>query len=64
MPPRRVSDDLKARIPVLYQEGFPVKYICHLLGVKKTLVYNILKLYKTYHSTSNPFNFGSRYLNG
>ena len=60
MPPHHVSNDLKARIPVMYKEGFSVKYICHLLGVKKTLVYSVLRLYKTYHRTSNPFKYSCR----
>ena len=57
MPPHHVSNNLKARIPVMYKEGFSVKYICHLLGVKKTLIYSVLWLYKTYHYTSNPFKY-------
>ena len=42
MPPRTVSADLKARIPVLRQRGHSVKHICHLLGVKKTQVQVVL----------------------
>ncbi|KAG1861935.1 hypothetical protein C8R48DRAFT_603889 [Suillus tomentosus] len=45
MPPRTVSADLKARIPILRRRGHSVKHICHLLGVKKTLVYKVLQLF-------------------
>lgn len=47
MPTRVVSNDLKARIPVLcYQHLYSVKEICNLLGLKKTCVYRSLKLYR------------------
>ncbi|KAG1906759.1 uncharacterized protein F5891DRAFT_1125554 [Suillus fuscotomentosus] len=45
MPPHTVSADLKARIPILRRRGHSVKHICHLLGVKKTLVYKVLQLF-------------------
>ena len=41
MPRRAVSRDLKARIPYLaYVEGFKVKEIGRILGVKKSIVPN------------------------
>ena len=40
------SDETKACIPALCHQGHSVKEICHLLGVKKILVYNVL----TWHS--------------
>ncbi|KAG1736184.1 hypothetical protein EDB19DRAFT_1637925 [Suillus lakei] len=58
MPPRTVSDDLKARIPVLRRHGYSIKYICHLLGVKKTLVYKVLQLFPSQHTHSK--NTGQR----
>lgn len=46
MPSRKVSQDLKDRIPVLYhQQNYTVKNICELLGIKKTLVYQTLLYY-------------------
>jgi transposase len=57
MAPRQVSNNLKAHIPVMHQEGFPVKTICCLLGVKKSLVYSILQLFETYRHTTNPFKY-------
>ena len=54
MPPIGASDDLKSRIPVLYSEGYSVKDICHLLGIKKTLAYNVLNWYHCYGTISNP----------
>jgi transposase len=42
MPYRPISKDLKARIPVLQQQGYSVKKICNILGIKKTLVYRCL----------------------
>lgn len=44
MPRRPVSRDLKARIPVLHHgQHMDVKTICHILGVRKSLVYQTLK---------------------
>jgi len=43
MPYRPISKDLKARIPVLQQQGYGVKKICNVLGIKKTLVYRSLR---------------------
>jgi len=54
MPPIGASDDLKSCIPVLYSEGYSVKDICHLLGIKKTLAYNVLNRYHRYGTISNP----------
>jgi transposase len=55
MPPRAVSRDLKARIPVLYYEQhYTVKEICDLLGIKKSLVYKTLDIYRTYGIAYNP----------
>lgn len=51
MPPHSVSNDLKARIPVLrYQQGLSVKEICQLLGIKKTLVYKTLQYHHSHGS--------------
>jgi len=57
MAPRQVSDDLKAQIPALHREGYRVKDICHLLDIKKTLVYRVLKLYSQYGVVSNPHKY-------
>ena len=46
--PRAYSDDLKARIPVLYADGMGLTEICHVLGVKRTLVYSTLRLHSAY----------------
>lgn len=44
--PRRYSDDLKARIAVLFfDHNLDVPTICKYLGVKKTLVYDTLQYY-------------------
>jgi transposase len=55
MPPHTVSLDLKARIPVLYRPGgrYSVTRICHLLGIKKTLVYKTIKLTGTSPQNAN-----------
>jgi transposase len=53
MPPRTVSMDLKARIPILHQRGYSVRNICYLLGVKKTLVYKAIRLYKHLPASSH-----------
>ena len=57
MPRKGASEDLKARIPFLYREGYPVKDICHLLGIKKTLVYNVLGQYQRLGTVSNPYKY-------
>jgi transposase len=55
MPCRKVSRDLKARIPYLaYVEGFKIKEIGQLLGVKKSMVYQTLNYYRNYGVTYNP----------
>jgi len=57
MPPKGASDDLKARVPVLYHEGYSVKDICYLLGIKKTLVYKVLNWYLLFGNVSNPYKY-------
>ena len=57
MPPHQVSEDLKACIPALHHEGYSVKDICHLLNIKKTLVYKVLSLYQQFGIVSNPFKY-------
>ena len=59
MPCRKVSRDLKARIPALFhQHGFKVKEICGILDVKKSVVYQTLSFanaYGVYGVSYNPF---------
>ncbi|KIM53223.1 hypothetical protein SCLCIDRAFT_74998, partial [Scleroderma citrinum Foug A] len=57
MPPKGISDDLKSRIPVLYGEGYSVKDICHLLGIKKTLAYKVLNQYHCHGTILNPLTY-------
>ncbi len=55
MPRRSVSQDLKDRVPFMhFMEHLSVKDICRLLGIKKTLVYNIRHNYLKYGMSSNP----------
>ena len=55
MPRRHVSRDLKARIPYLvYVEGFKVKEVGRLLGVKKSMIYQTLNYFRDYGVTYNP----------
>ena len=55
MPPRSVSHNLKAHIPVLhYEQGLNVKEICKLLGIKKSLVYKTLQYHHLYKLAYNP----------
>ena len=55
MPPRTISKDLKARIPVLfYDQGLKVQMICDLLGVKKMMVYMTLWNYRSHGQAINP----------
>jgi transposase len=57
MPVYAVSNDTKAHIPALFQDGYTVREICHLLGVKKSLVYNTLDLYNRYGIVYNPHKY-------
>ena len=44
---RRLSDDLRARVPVLFwDQSVSVKNICFFLGIKKSVVYKILTEYR------------------
>lgn len=54
MPCCAVLCDLKAHIPVLFQNGYDVKEICDLLGVKKTLAYTTLSHHQLYGNPYNP----------
>ena len=54
MPFHPISNDLKVRIPILQQQGYNVKKICNLLGIKKTLVYRSLAHVRRYGVHYNP----------
>jgi transposase len=55
MPQRYISQDLKARIPILfYEQDFTAKEICKILGIKKSLVYSSLAYFRVYGITHNP----------
>ena len=61
MPRRHVSRDLKEHIPYLrYVEGFNVKEIGRLLGVKKSMIYQTLNYHREYGITYNPTAFLQR----
>jgi transposase len=56
MPRRQVSNDLKARIPVLFYElGMKPAKICKVLGIKKSLVYDTLAYHRAYGVPYNPY---------
>ena len=38
----KVSMDIKAQIPALFQQGFNINKVCGILDIKKTLVYQVL----------------------
>lgn len=58
MPRRHISRDLKNRILYLrFTEGFKVKEIERLLGVKKSMIYQILTYYRNFGVTYNPASF-------
>jgi transposase len=60
MPRRHVSPDLKERIPYLrYVEGFKVKEIERILGVKKSMIYQTLNYYRNYGVAFNPRAFSN-----
>jgi transposase len=54
MPPF-ISNDLKARIPVLhYEQGFTVNKICSILNIRKTLAYETLRHHRAYGVAFDP----------
>ncbi|KZP19645.1 hypothetical protein FIBSPDRAFT_699046, partial [Athelia psychrophila] len=54
MPPYHISSDLKVHIPVMHYElAYSVKEICGVLGVRNSLVYQVLQYYWV-HSTVTP----------
>jgi hypothetical protein len=46
MPYHPVSNDLKARIPFLRNQGFSIKEICGLLDLKKSIIYQSLAYHR------------------
>ncbi len=52
---KKVSTDLKARIPVLFlDQGRSVAEICEILGVAKSMVYQTLAYIREYGTLQNP----------
>ena len=54
MPPHTVFKGIKACIPVLHQCGYQVPEICDLLGIHKSLVYQVLQYQWQYGLTYDP----------
>ena len=55
MPTRTISRDLKARIPPLFhQQGFNIKEICGILGIKKIVIYQTITYAYMYGVSYNP----------
>ena len=58
MPHHHVSHDLKEHIPYLqYVEGFKVKEIERILGVKKSMIYQTLSYHRNHGVAYNPMAF-------
>lgn len=55
--PRVVSNDLKARIPILFRNGYTIKRICSILGLKKSLVNKVLDHYARHGVVYNPSTY-------
>jgi transposase len=53
--PAASSDNLKGRIPILHAQGYSIKQICTTLGLKKSLIYRVLKWHKVFGAVSDPF---------
>jgi transposase len=61
MPTRTISKDLKSRIPILFHvQGYRVRDICEVLGVRKTMVYSVLRNHRLFGTTTNPHARPSR----
>jgi hypothetical protein len=55
MPRHHISQDLKARIPILfYEQDFTMKEICKILEIRKSLVYSSLAYFRAYGVAHNP----------
>ena len=52
-----MSPNIKAQIPLLYHENHCVKEICHILCIKKSLIYRMLSLYSRYGTVINPSKY-------
>ena len=52
-----LSNELKAKIPVLFDNGYTAKCICTILGVKKSLVYQVLSRYAKSGIVYNPYTY-------
>ena len=59
MPVHVMSKNTKIHIPALFQDGFIVREICHLLGVKKMLIYKTLNYYKNFGGVYNPWTYSN-----
>ena len=57
MPTHSVPNDTKYEILILYEQGCSVKDICATLGLKKTLAYSTLWLYKNFGTISSPYAY-------
>lgn len=56
MPPHTMCQDLKAQIPILHTKfGYPVKEICKLFGIQKSLVYKTLYYHSLFSISHNPY---------
>ena len=65
MPRRHVYNDLKARIPhLIYLEGFNVKEVGRLLGVKKSMIYQTLNYFRDYGVAHNPNAYSHNHTRG
>ncbi|KIK76630.1 hypothetical protein PAXRUDRAFT_169324 [Paxillus rubicundulus Ve08.2h10] len=52
-----VPPNVKAQIPLLYNDNYTIKDICHILGIKKSLVYRTLSLYSKYGMVTSPSRY-------
>ncbi|KAI9570931.1 hypothetical protein HD554DRAFT_2079935, partial [Boletus coccyginus] len=57
MPQHVVSNDTKLNIPTLSEDGYTMKEICYLLGIKKTHIYKTFSLYKQFGIVYNPYTY-------
>jgi hypothetical protein len=60
MPYHPISKDLKAQILVLQQQGYNVKKISNLLGIKKTLIYRSFAHIHHHNIPYNPYTYRPR----
>jgi transposase len=55
MPAHTISHNLKDRIPILFHQGYAIKDICDILGIRKSAAYQALQYFRDFGRSTNPY---------